>query len=393
MSIVHLQRRIQEVGRLRIGQLVQSGNGTRPAKLDTIRATSPDHQRVQQVANLYGGTVTEWRAPSGRQWEVVTEVDSLDVIVPPSEMAFSQHFELWSAGGAQRRCDGVTESLTQQGCLCDPDARECSIHTRLSVMLQDVPGIGVWRLDTQGWYAALELNGAVELLQAAASRGALLPARLRLEQRSVKRQRDGKSETRRFAVPMLDVDITPAQLLGGQAPTANLDTGPPERAAGDTPASFTPVPAELPTGPGQSIAEQSAPPPPKPKRANAAPEIPDSGRKRSGKTPEPVPEPGDDPEQISLDEAQHSDPDAPIDDGLRRHLFALIGKFGFADDRDERLSVLSTLVNQPLSSAKELTVKQASGVIDLLERMLQHDDAQQRLDLVLAEMRDEKPRE
>ncbi len=279
MPIIELQRRIVEAGRIRIGQQVDAGNGrTRPAKLEHFRLTSADRLRIDQAAAAFGGTVTEWTAPAGKQWQVFTTTDSLDVIVPPSDLSFTQNYELWSAGGCKRRCDGVTELLGDQACVCDPADRECDIHTRLSVMLRDLPGLGVWRLDTQGWYAASELNGAVQIIAMAAGRGALLPARLRLEQRSVKRPDDkGKPQTLRFAVPVLDIEISPAQLLaGGATPLQLADTGKP----------MTPVPA-LP-GPGQSIAEQSEPPPPRPARKNAAPEIPASGRTR--RTPIQQPE-------------------------------------------------------------------------------------------------------
>ena len=283
--IIDLQRTIPEAGRIRIGQQVPaSGGRTRPAKLDTFRFTSADRRRIEQVAAMFGGTVRPWAAPAGSQWEVVTTTTEIEVIVPPQAMAFSQHYELWSAGGCQRRCDGQTEHLSGQPCLCDPEDRAarvegtCEIHTRLSLMIRDLPGLGLWRIDTQGWYAARELAGAVEVIAMAAGRGIMIPARLLLEQRSVKRPgKDGKPQTLRFAVPRLDPGITPGQLLlGGGAPdaipvAALTDGAPPER-------RLTPVPQI--EGPRPTIAEQSAPPPGRPPRKNAAPEIPASGRRR-----------------------------------------------------------------------------------------------------------------
>lgn len=293
--IIDLQRRIQEAGRIRIGQQVLTSTGkSRPTKLSTFRVTSSDRTRIEQIAERYGGTVEQWDSPTGPQWQVITDADTLPVIVPPSAMAFSQSYEAWAAGGCRRRCDGVTEQLTQGPCLCDPDNRECAIHSRLSVLLRDVPGIGVYRLDTQGYYAAVEMRGAVEVIQAAAGHGVMLPARLRLDQRTAKRDGpDGKPQTRHFAVPVLDIELTPAQLMG----SAGIVASRPENGGGTEvlgalpaangnhpgePAHFTPVPADLPTGPRRSIAQQSAPPAPKPKRANAAPEIPHSGRQRRG---------------------------------------------------------------------------------------------------------------
>jgi hypothetical protein len=98
----------------------------------------------------------------------------------------------------------------------------------------------VWRLDTQGYYAAVELNGIVDLCAAQAARGVMLPARLRLEQRSVKRPVKGKVTTLRFAVPILDLDVHPLSLNAGTPANGELQGGyAGELAAGPT---FTPVP-------------------------------------------------------------------------------------------------------------------------------------------------------
>ena len=206
MSILTIQRRLMEAGRIRIGE--KDPERGYPKKLTTFRLTSRDRAKIDQAAELWGGTVEPWDSPAGPQWQVTTDASALDVVVPPSEMAFSQFYELWSAGGCQRRCDGVTEQLTEGPCVCDPDDRECAIHTRLSVMLRDLRGLGLWRIDTSGYYAAVELAGAVEIIAAAAGAGALLPARLRLEQRQVKRTgRDGKPQTFNFVVPVIDIDV------------------------------------------------------------------------------------------------------------------------------------------------------------------------------------------
>jgi len=375
MAIVDLQRRIQEAGRIRIGQQVASGNKSRPAKLDTFRLTSPDRRRIEQAAGMYGGTPNQWQAPSGPQWEVVTEADSLDVIVPPSDLSFSQHYEAWSAGGCLRRCDGAREQLTDGPCLCDPERRECSVHTRLSVMLRDLSGLGVWRIDTQGWYAAIELQGAVEVIQAAAGRGTLLPARLRLEQRSVKRQVDGKPQTRNFPVPVLDVEITPAQLLGQNPEGTSLlvESGEPQQIEARDPAPLTPVPADMPTGPQRTIAEQSAAPEPKPKRKNAAPEIPASGRDRRGTASAPEPDPAG--------SERDNDSPEPISPAQLKKLGAFFTEHELSD-RDTRLRICSNLADRPLSSANDLTKPEASELIDALDQLASTGDLQ----TVVAEM-------
>lgn len=213
MPIIDLQVRARELGRIRIGQVVATAKGgKRPSKLDRFRITAHSREIVEKVAALYGGDVKEWQpqgnGPAG--WEVVTTSARLPVLVPPQPV--SQWYETWSGGGCQRRCDGVTEVLSDQPCLCGPDPqnRECKPTTRLNVVLREVEGVGVWRLETHGYYAAVELPSAAELL--ASSRGYIV-GHLGLEERVVKRN----GETRRFMVPTLDIDVTPAALMAGSA--------------------------------------------------------------------------------------------------------------------------------------------------------------------------------
>jgi hypothetical protein len=380
MAIIDLQRRLAETGRIRIGRQVPTSNGkTRPEKLDTFRLTSPDRRRIEQAAQLYGGEVQPWKAPAGNQFEVITKVDALNVIVPPSDMAFSIHYEMWSAGGCQRRCDGRTESTSDGPCLCDPDDRECDIHTRLSVMLRDLPGLGVWRIDTQGWYAALELQGAVEVIQMAAGRGQMLPARLRLEQRQVKRP---EQPTRRFAVPVLDIEVSPGQLLSSSPPVRELTAGddPPEL---DGSARLTPVPAALPSAPVPSVADQIAKAgqdQPKRRRRNAAQPIPATGlqpRTAAEATAEL-----EKSTEVPVKDAPNETGD-PITRAQLTKLHAQLNEFDIKE-RGDKLTTVSLLVRRQLDSSNDLTKTEASGVIDLLERLLTDKEPHKALDAVLA---------
>jgi hypothetical protein len=222
MAILDLQQRARELGRIRIGEVKATSSGkTRPAKLDRFRLTSPSQALLEQVAALYGGTVAAWQPQGGgpAQWEVYTDATRLPVYVPPQPV--TQFYELWSGGGCKRRCDGITELLSDRPCVCGPDPadRQCKPTTRLNVVLKDVPGIGVWRLETHGYYAAVELpQAAVFLAQA----GGYVDGFLALEERRI--VRDG--QTRDFMVPTLEVAVTPAQLLAGAGATTALPGGP-----------------------------------------------------------------------------------------------------------------------------------------------------------------------
>ena len=375
MAIIDLQRRIAEVGRIRIGQQVATSTGRgkkRPAKLDTFRLTSPNRQRIEQAARLYGGDVQQWEAPAGSQWEIITRTDVLPVIVPPSDMAFSQWYELWSGGGCQRRCDGAHDSISDGNCLCDPDNRECNIHTRLSVMLRDMPGLGLWRIDTSGYYAALELQGAVDVMRMAAAAGTMLPAQLRLEQRMIKR---ADEQTKRFAVPVLDVEISPAQLLSGgdRLDMGTLSIEPPRDVDPTVNLNLTPVPASVQERPAPPISEQATATKERKPRKNAATKIAPTGIKprTAAEAAQGVPPPPDDdqappmqeeppapPEDTTFDNGPHAH--SPTDSNergkLNRQMHALFRKVGIEKDRrEDRLNICAYMAKQyDITSANDL---------------------------------------
>lgn len=229
MPILQLQRRMMELGRVRLGEKGPKGE---PKKRDTFRFTTASEDLAKAIAEQHGGTPEPWvDAPNEGYWQVSTDATELDIVLPPvfsdadgsPTTTWSQWFELWSGGGCQRRCDGETEMLSGKPCVCKPavdgggeDARECKVTTRLSFMLPDIPGLGVWRLDSHGWNAAMELPGTLEILTRAAAEHAFIPAVLRIEHR-VKKE-PGKT-TKRFVVPVIDLpQVTIKQLAAGEAP-------------------------------------------------------------------------------------------------------------------------------------------------------------------------------
>ncbi len=230
-----IQAQTVEVGRIRLGtstpKTSRSGKPyNEPVRLERFRLTSRSRQLIEAAANLYGGEPGVWtpQGTSTEQYEVIIEADSLPVIVPPE--ACSQFFEQWNGGTCIIRCTGVRELLGERPCVCgpDPERRACKPYTRLSLLLAEMPGVGVWRLETHGYYAAAELPAVADLLSAA---GGNVPARLEMEQREAKipdpRDRS-KTVTTQFKVPVLHVEATPAQLMqvfGGRGPAA-IGVGP-----------------------------------------------------------------------------------------------------------------------------------------------------------------------
>ncbi len=230
--ILTLQRQARELGRLRAGttEPTSSGRGVRPARSKTWILTSHQRAYLDAAAEQWGGRVEEWE-PQGngaKAWRVITEAVSVDAILPPGD-PLSQHYEMWSKGGCQRRCDGQTEQLSQKPCLClaqfgeefhlQPPEQACRPHTRLNLILPDIPDLGVWRVESKGFYAANEIAASIDLIRNATGGNVMVPVRLRIEPR----KRVAQGQTKQFPVIVVEIrGATAGQILSGAAPQAAL---------------------------------------------------------------------------------------------------------------------------------------------------------------------------
>jgi Recombination directionality factor-like len=285
MPILDVQRRGQQIGRLRIGQKVATGktdkNGDeimRPARLDTWRLTTASRLEAEAIAARFGGDVRDWE----HEFEVITSATEIPVTVPPRDEVISQWYEMWNKGGCLRRCDSQTEQISGKACLCphaedlsdtEESARKaleradlakrnppqaCKLVTRINVMIPDLPGLGVFRLDTGSYYAAVEIGDTARLLQMARDKGVFLPAMLRIEQR----QRVAGGQTKKYPVPVLEVLATFRDLATGAIESAGMI-------------------AQLPPAPGERLAIAAAPsvPAPRPQRPPTAQDIANAAAK------------------------------------------------------------------------------------------------------------------
>lgn len=239
MGVLDVQRRSQQIGRIRIGQQVKTAKGgMRPAKLDTFRFTTASKTTADAIAGLFGGTVRDWEG----QYEVITDRSEIGVTVPPRDAVISQWYEKWTAGGCERRCDSQHEQISGGQCLCpraaDPSDREavaeaalrraelskanppqaCKLVTRINVMIPDLPGLGVFRLDTGSFYAAGESGDKADLMEVARERNIFLPANLRIEQR----KRISGGQTKKYPVPVLEILSTFRAIATGQLEAAGM---------------------------------------------------------------------------------------------------------------------------------------------------------------------------
>jgi len=262
VSIVELQKRARRLGEIRLGDTVTQNGKTRPVSLDTFRLTSVARGLLQQAADLWGGEVVPW----DNKWQLVTDVSELPVIIPPQDPDNVTWYEAWTAGGLQRRCDGET-IVNREGnlpCVCNPEHRECSMVTRIQVMLPDLPDVGVWVMSSTGYYAASEMAMSIQIVMDAAQRTGHLPdAVLAIEHREVKRPGE---PTKKFVVPVLRFADPLATFLPDRTPSLASTT------------SARPLPPGGPSGPaGRGEGEgtvQHVPHPPLPANPSA-PTVPD----------------------------------------------------------------------------------------------------------------------
>lgn len=236
-------------GTIRGGELV---NG-KPTKRETWLLTSPDDAVLKAMP--FDGEVLPYSAQgekSNDRWQLDTGTDVLRVKMSAYGSPLTQRYELYGSGGLVRDCDGInvktvdpeTGEMIEQTCLCSDERRDCKLASRLSVILADAATFGSWLLTTGSENAAYELTFAVNMLMEAERVGATVPAILRLEQRTIKKQ--GEKFPRRFAVPVLDADPIAIRAL---------ESGAPERLALEAP-----VPAALPAAVEPGITEQTPPP-------------------------------------------------------------------------------------------------------------------------------------
>ena len=262
MPIEGLKPRLPHLGELRLGtkQVSERSGKEYPVSLAHWRITTKDPELATRVADLVGGEPVGWESPDGPAWEVLTETDSLDVVIPPTDY-LRQDMELWARSGLVRRCDGVTASipdgdaLRTEPCVCERireigiDESQCAPTTRLAVMMPGVNGFGQWLLTTKSWAAAREIAGSAALL--AKAQGAI-PAKLRIEMR--KETRQGKTNT--FRLPVLVAQLDIAALTSGGKISVSVGSGLPS--APDNPLSdISDTPAALSDG-AQAVQEEAS---------------------------------------------------------------------------------------------------------------------------------------
>jgi hypothetical protein len=228
MAIIDQQRRVTEIGIIRIGEKTATGL---PTSRKTFRLTSSNKVLLEEAQVVYGGDLRVWEGRTG-QWELATERSEIKALFSCKELgngdieSLSQFYEMWAGNTCLRRCDGCTCETWVDGsresvpCICgetrtDPEllkkGKVCKIISRLRVMLPEVPEIGLWRLNTGSETFASETIGMIDQMRAIGADLGPIPLTMSIEFRE---KRTGKGEkTSKFPVVRLSLDRKPVSMI------------------------------------------------------------------------------------------------------------------------------------------------------------------------------------
>lgn len=193
-------------------------NGRHPQQSDTLIFTTADVERLKPLQRDLGGTIERYE-PQGageEPWRLVSEAEAITFLFPFSEPEgnLSQSWELWTAGGIKRRCDGfqcalvdvdeITGERSEEtvDCICAAGERECAPTTRLRLLLPQT-GIGIWELTTGSIVGATQLYDQVRFIaEVATGRMNHVPIRLVYAPRRIsyfdQKERKRKTTTKRI---------------------------------------------------------------------------------------------------------------------------------------------------------------------------------------------------
>jgi hypothetical protein len=251
---IERRRRLYELGIIRIGEKRMSTRTNReyPAGRETFRITSANRGYLEHAQKAYGGELRPWEGHPG-EFELLTERPSIPVLFsakPEGDsgdlQSLSQWWEMWGGNTCLRRCDGCEcktwfdtgrkntkgDAIHEPGttkCLCDHDdpgfrdlqskGQACKLVSRVSVILPDIPALGLWRLNTSSGTFDEEMHGLLDLVGLLGMTG-LIPMTMSIDWRE---KRTGAGEaTERFPVPkfeyLKDDKLLPAYMASVKPP-------------------------------------------------------------------------------------------------------------------------------------------------------------------------------
>lgn len=207
-------RRLPRIGKVRLGErLVNPKSGKEYAK-------AADYFVVREDELTPKWAVEAFREVYGDKPRL------LDIILPTEDRdkVFSQFLRGYGTGGIlickgdgerANRVNPETGELMEID--CNPETCEmyqtqhCRRTATLFFILPKVRGLGVWQLDTGSFHSIVNINSALDMIQAVCGRISWIPLKLQLEQRQV--APDRKSKKKVWVLNIVQPDITFSDLM------------------------------------------------------------------------------------------------------------------------------------------------------------------------------------
>jgi len=209
--------RLPRLGKIRLG--TRHPEKGYPMKADHF-VFPKDHSAYTKLVELYGETPKELK--------ILIPVEDEEQWASQFYKAYNQTYGLVCKGDgetAMRMVDVNTNELPVAGkagtvqlqefpCLgkdCpDYKAKKCYEVMNFRFILPEVPGLGVWQIDTGSKNSILNINSCASIIKRAFGRISMIPLKLTLEPTQVNNPEDGKKQT--VYVLNLRSDVTLAQL-------------------------------------------------------------------------------------------------------------------------------------------------------------------------------------
>jgi hypothetical protein len=171
------------VGRFRSGRM----EGRTPVALEEWRVTTGDPRVADRVAAMLGGTPEEWETEAEDNIEVLTDAESVRILVSGPD-AIESDLKLWGMNGSIiHHCDGVAflnEEDRGKPCGCPEllserkdlakQGRGPKPDTRISFQLAEAPELGKFEMRSGSWDLVRVLHEYINALEDACDDGPAL---------------------------------------------------------------------------------------------------------------------------------------------------------------------------------------------------------------------------
>jgi len=201
------RRRLPRLGKIHLGIKVKTDH---PCK---CKANSHD-KRPLATCRICEGTGFVFRPKETEYFVCPPEVQALygekptelPIMFPVEneEIFFQQFYKRYGFGVLKCIGDGKDARTWDEEkggfrtipCPCEAlEKRKCSILASLQFLLPDLPGAGVWQINTGSKNSVIDINSGIEYVRSMCGRIKMIPLILKREPRVIQRTENGKAKT------------------------------------------------------------------------------------------------------------------------------------------------------------------------------------------------------